>query len=223
MNTEKTFAMTNSDKIPINTESHTIHYVDEYVYLGQNISFVDQTAREVERRIKKAWGKYWSLKEIFKSHIPMHLKAKAMDSVVLPTLLYGCQTWTFTKDIVQKINVFQRATERSMLGIKRRDRKRNKDIREKTKIIDAVEFSCQLKWRWAGHTARAGDNRWSERILHWHPYEAVRPRGRPRRRWRDDITAVAGATWTRLAQERSSWKRLEEAFAQKWVPLLNNN
>lgn len=217
MNKQKTFAMTNSEKTPIQTESHSICYVDEYVYLGQNISFLNQTSREVERRIKKAWNKYWSLKEIFKSKIPMHLKRKAMDTVVMPTLLYGCQTWSFTKDIVQKINVFQRAAERSMLGIRLKDRKKNTDIRSITKITDAVELASRLKWRWAGHTARATDNRWSEKILHWYPYEAKRPRGRPRRRWSDDIHQVAGSTWTRQAQDRQHWKELEEAYAQKWV------
>lgn len=217
MNKQKTFAMTNDEKIPIKLGEHKIDYVDEYVYLGQSITFAEQTSREVERRIKKAWGKYWTLKDIFKSKLPIHLKKKAMDTIVLPTLLYGCQTWTLTKDIVQKINVFQRATERSMLNIKRKDRVRNTSLRNITRVTDAVELACKLKWRWAGHVTRTTDNRWSERLLHWYPREAKRPRGRPRRRWADDIVQLAGATWTRKAKERDIWKGLEEAYAQKWV------
>lgn len=31
MNTQKTFAMTNSEKTPIKTESHSISYVDKYI------------------------------------------------------------------------------------------------------------------------------------------------------------------------------------------------
>ena len=143
-----------------------------------------------------------------------------MDTIVLPTLLYGCQTWTFTKNIVQKINVFQRAAERSMLGIRKSDRRRNADIRNITHVTDAVELACRLKWRWAGHVARTTDNRWSERVLHWYPREGTRPRGRPRRRWCDDIIELAGPTWTRQAQERDKWKVLEEAYARKWVPHL---
>lgn len=217
MNANKTFVMTNGDKIPISIQSRTIEYVDEYLYLGQNISFEEQTSREVERRIKKAWNRYWSLKEIFKSNIPIKLKKKAMDTIILPTLLYGCQSWAMTKDVMHKIQVFQRAAERSMLGIKLSDRVRNTAIRAKTKVIDAAELACKLKWRWAGHVARAVDERWSEKILHWYPRNVTRPRGRPRRRWRDDIMGIAGATWTRLAQNRQNWKGLEEAFAHKWA------
>ncbi|CAH2245406.1 jg12916 [Pararge aegeria aegeria] len=57
----------------------------------------------------------------------------------------------------------------------------------------------------------------SAKILHWYPREDRRPRGRPRRRWSDDIIKAVGATWTRLARERNRWKRMEEAFAQKWA------
>ncbi|GBP57337.1 hypothetical protein EVAR_27365_1 [Eumeta japonica] len=34
-----------------------------------------------------------------------------------------------------------------------------------------------------------------------------------RKRWDDDIREVAGAMWNRVPQDRSEWKRLEEAFA----------
>ncbi|CAB3233298.1 unnamed protein product [Arctia plantaginis] len=32
----------------------------------------------------------------------------------------------------------------------------------------------------------------------------------------DDILAIAGSTWTRLADDRNKWQRMEEAFVQKW-------
>lgn len=48
-----------------------IEYVNEYTYLGQNISFTEPfPMKQVERRIKKAWSAYWAYKHIFKSKIP---------------------------------------------------------------------------------------------------------------------------------------------------------
>ncbi|GBP14526.1 hypothetical protein EVAR_7796_1 [Eumeta japonica] len=37
-------------------------------------------------------------------------------------------------------------------------------------------------------------------------------RGRPQKRWEDDIRQVAGVTWNRVVQDRHEWKRLEESF-----------
>lgn len=220
MNTSKTCLMTNREQVPIILQATEIIYVDKYIYLGQNIGFTDLTLEEVNRRIKNTWKKYWSLKEVFKSNIPTRLKKKAMDTIILPTLLYGCQTWAFTQDIINKLQSSQRAMERSMLGFKLKDRKRNKDIRKLTKVIDAVEVACRMKWRWAGHVARTKDGRWSEKVLHWYPRDRIRPVGRPKRRWSDDIVAVAGQTWTRLAQDRTKWTEMEEAYTLKWVSKL---
>ncbi|KPJ05191.1 hypothetical protein RR46_04028 [Papilio xuthus] len=39
--------------------------------------------------------------------------------------------------------------------------------------------------------------------------------GRPPARWTDDLVKVAGASWMRVAQDRSSWRSLGEAYAQQ--------
>uniref|UniRef100_A0A2H1W1L4 SFRICE_005845 n=1 Tax=Spodoptera frugiperda TaxID=7108 RepID=A0A2H1W1L4_SPOFR len=59
-------------------------------------------------------------------------------------------------------------------------------------------------------------------VTQWYPRNGKRKRGRPQKRWDDDIRQVAGITWGRVAIERPEWRRLEEAFAtwqtdtQKW-------
>ncbi|CAH2263440.1 jg13904 [Pararge aegeria aegeria] len=70
-----------------------------------------------------------------------------------------------------------------------------------------AKLACILKWRWAGHIARAKDGRWTEKILHWYPREDRRPRGRPRRRWSDDIIKAVGATWTRLGEREKQMEK----------------
>ncbi|CAG4987883.1 unnamed protein product [Colias eurytheme] len=102
--------------------------------------------------------------------------------------------------------------ERSMLNIKKSDRIKKIVIRNKTKITDVISKIKRLKWRWAGHLVR-GHDKWSKRVTWWYPREGKRKRGRPQKRWDDDVRQVAGATWNRVAQERKEWKRLEEAFA----------
>ncbi|CAH2267249.1 jg14717 [Pararge aegeria aegeria] len=90
--------------------------------------------------------------------------------------------------------------ERSMLGLKIKDKIKNIYIRKRTKIIDAAKLACILKWRWAGHIARAKDGRWTEKILHWYPREDRRPRGR----------GVAGVTiLSRLWLPGQGWRERE--------------
>lgn len=137
--------MTNGVERPIKVDDNSIEYVNEYVYLGRLITIHESTAKEIDRRIATAWRKYWGNKHIFKSKLPIHLKTRLMDNTILPFLLYGCQTWSLTKNIIKKITTTQRAMERSMLGLKLKDRVKNVDIRLKTKVIDAVTMLKKLK------------------------------------------------------------------------------
>ena len=57
---------------------------------------------------------------------------------VLPTMTYGCETWTTTKYPEQKLMTAQHAMERRMLNITLRDKVRNSEIRNKTKVKDII-------------------------------------------------------------------------------------
>ena len=91
-----------------------------------------------------------------------------------------------------------------MLGIKLIDKVPNLEIRQRTKINDILEEITKLKWKWAGHVARMKDNRWTVRCTEWQVRDGRRSKGRPKRRWRDDIQQWLGATWSKKAKvERS--------------------
>ena len=44
-----------------------------------------------------------------------------------------------------------------------------------------------------------------------------RSRGRPSRRWQDDITRKEGTTWNRKATDRRQWKTLMEGYFLQWM------
>ena len=70
--------------------------------------------------------------------------------------------------------------------------------------------------RWAGHVARKGEWRGVHRVLLGKP-EGMRPLGRPRHRWEDNIqidfheVERVGMDWIDLAQGRDSWRSLVNA------------
>ena len=47
--------------------------------------------------------------------------------------------------------------------------------------------------------------------------EGKRSRGRPSRRWQDDITEKEGTTWIRKAADRRRWKTLMEGYILQWM------
>ena len=56
-----------------------------------------------------------------------------------------------------------------MLGITRKDKKRNEWIREKTEVDDIMEKVDVMKWSWAGHRGRMETDRWSKKVQGGHP------------------------------------------------------
>ena len=127
MNAEKTKIMTNRTKETITVRENTIEYVDEYIYLGQIISPSNLMAKEIDKRVANAWKRYWSLKEVMKNEeLAMRVKSKLFNSCILPILTYGCQTWALTNAHLNKLKVCQRSMERSMVGVKRKDREKTK-------------------------------------------------------------------------------------------------
>lgn len=58
MNRSKTKCMTNGPKFPVRVGDVEIEYVDEFVYLGQLVSFSERMNKELDVRIKIGWRKF---------------------------------------------------------------------------------------------------------------------------------------------------------------------
>ena len=87
-----------------------------------------------------------------------------MDTSIQPC---RSQTWVFTNKIKNKILRCQRAMERSILKIRKKQMIRCDRIRNETNLTDALKHCLVSKWKWAGHIARVKDKRWSQRVTHW--------------------------------------------------------
>ena len=88
---------------------------------------------------------------------------------------------------------------------------------ERTKTIDIIEYTLKQKWRWASHIARMKDNRWTKCCTESQPRRVKRSRGRPSRRWQDDIAEKEGTTWIRKSTDRRQWKTLMEGCILQWM------
>ncbi|KAE9417133.1 hypothetical protein Angca_008177, partial [Angiostrongylus cantonensis] len=127
---------------------------------------------------RAAWGAFKSIEDVVKRTKNTRLRAPLFDLTVLPALTYASETWSLLK--------------RTMLGVSRfaqvRDGIRSSDLRQRSKIKDAVLYAKQSKIRWAGHVMRMNDNRWTRAVSDWIPRDVKRTAGRPPTRWSEFFT-----------------------------------
>ena len=74
-----------------------------------------------------------------------------------------------------------------MIGVSWQGHRTNEWIRSKTKVRDIIHVIKARKWTFAGHVAHLKDNRWTCQVTDGRPMDGSRPRGRPLKRWRDEI------------------------------------
>ncbi|KAE9419367.1 hypothetical protein Angca_002433, partial [Angiostrongylus cantonensis] len=133
------------------------------------------------------WGAFKSIENAVKRTKNIQLLAHLFDSAVLPALTYASETWSLRKQEERSLSVIERAVERTMLVVSRftqiRDRMRSSDLRQRSKIKDAVLYAKQSKIRWSRHIMRMNDNGWTRAVTDWIPLDVKRTAGRPPTRW----------------------------------------
>ncbi|XP_066902041.1 uncharacterized protein [Halyomorpha halys] len=88
-NYEKTKLMTNGVKEECEINNHKLAYVEEYIYLGQLISFTDRGAKEVQRRLALGWNMFWSFRHIMKGKKSIDLKRQATRFLIFERRKWG--------------------------------------------------------------------------------------------------------------------------------------
>jgi hypothetical protein len=167
---------------------------------------------EINRRLNSGNSCYHSVQSLLSSHLLSRtLKVKICKTIILPVVLYGCETWSVTLREEHRLRVFENRVLRRMFGPKRDEvtgEWRKLHSGELHTLYSSPDIIRQIKsrrMRWAGHVARTGEGRNVYRVLVGKP-EGKRPLERPRRRWEDwikmDFREIgrgwSGFTWLRI-------------------------
>jgi len=104
------------------------------------------------------------------------------------------------------------AVLRKICGITRRDRRRNVDILKEIQIEKDINKVLQThRFTYFGHVTRIEKDRYPNILMHGYTH-GRRPRGRPRKRWLDNITEDCEALnvtiqqMSHLANDRVKWR-----------------
>ena len=188
------------DNTPINVNNVLIENVEGHLHFGQYYS--------IKEKNRAGWAAYAKHRDIVKSNLAICLKRHVYNSCALPSMTYGTETWTLTKQAQNKLAAAQTKMERSMLNITYKNIKTNSCVRERTQVVDIISNVRKMKWSWAGQINRLKGNQWTTRVTTWRPYDKKRRQWRPAKRWRDDLDKYWSDTiWQRTAQYMLTWRR----------------
>ena len=103
VNSEKTkYVMTSRHQNVIQNQNIVIGNlslgnVDKFRYLGVTVTNTNDNHEEIKRRINKGNACYYSLEKILSSRLlSRKLKVKTYKTIILPVVLYSCETWSLT-------------------------------------------------------------------------------------------------------------------------------
>ncbi|GFX02404.1 uncharacterized protein TNCV_2285711 [Trichonephila clavipes] len=94
-------------------ENHKFELVDNFAYLGSNISILNDIRAEIKRRIIAANHCLHGQKVFCKSK--RHAKITLYKAISRPLLTYGSETW-MAKSQTEKLAIFERKVLRYILG-----------------------------------------------------------------------------------------------------------
>ena len=136
---------------------------------------------------------------------------------MVPTALYGAETWNMRAAERKKLNVREMRCLRSMCGVTWMDRVRNEEVRRRTGVTrQLADRAEQGVLRWFGHVERMAEGRLVKKITR-SDVRGVRPRGRPRTGWMDSVKRALDARGLSVAQgrmivhDRNAWRAVVNA------------
>ena len=169
-------------------DNSTFERVEEFKYLGTTLTNQNSIPEEIKNRLRSGNACYHSVQNLLSSRLlSKNLKMKIYRTIILPVVLYGCETWLLTLWEERKLRVFENMMLRRIFGPRRDEvmgewrRLHNKELNDLYSSPNIVQVIKSRRMRWAGHVARMGEERGMYRVLVGKP-EGRRPLGRPRHR-----------------------------------------
>ena len=212
MNVKKTKTMVISrdtgTRANISIDNEELEQVEEFKYLGQTVTADAKTEKEIKIRIGIAKSRFQEMKIVLTNkRITQELRLRLVKCFVLSTFTYGCETWTINKDMESKINAFEMWILRKIANVKWTDKVTNEDVCRRLHVQRTLLSDIkQRKLSYFGHIKRHHSIR--KEILEGR-VQGKRGRGRPPRRWEDDVKAWTGMglyDCTRAAANRDVWR-----------------
>ena len=197
-------------------DGNALKNVDTFKYLGSCINSAANLDDEVLCHISRASQAFGCLHtQVWHERgisISIKTKLRVYRAVVLPSLLYGCETWTCYRRHIKKLDQFHLRCLHKVLCVSWKDHVPNQEILRRAELtgIEAMLNLAQL--RWSGHVTRIDDSRLPNQLFHAELSTGKWHKGGQRKRYKDVLKSTLKAynipvdKWQALAQDRPVWR-----------------
>jgi len=111
----------NAERIhSVRIDNSTFERVEEFKYLGTTLTNQNSIPEEIKIRMRSGNACYHSVQNLLSSRLlSKNLKIKIYRTIILPVVLYGCETWSLTLREERKLRVFENMVLRRIFGPRR--------------------------------------------------------------------------------------------------------
>lgn len=149
----------------ISTDNNWLENVDHFPYVGSSLSSNAATDYEIHHRLSCASRAFLRpRKRVFENrNLQAKTKLLVYKVVVLPTLLYGSETWTTYS---RHLKAHHQRRPRKLPRISCEDRQTSNSILEEADIPTITETIGEHQLRWTGHVIRMPNSRLPKQVLY---------------------------------------------------------
>ena len=175
-------------RLNVMLNGEALEEVDQFTYLGSVIAANSGVEADVHHRVNEGCKVLGALKGVMKNRrLGMNVKKVLYEKVVVPTVMYGSESWGMKVTERQKLNVFEMKCLRSMTGVSQLDRVRNEVVRARTGVRRELAARVDMNVsRWFGHVERMDNERLLKKVMNAKA-DGRSARGRPRFGWMDGV------------------------------------
>jgi len=104
----------------INTDSASFEGVEDVEYLGTTLTNQNSIREEIKSRLKSGNVYYHLVQNLLSSSLlTQYLKIKIYRIIILPVVVYGCETWSLILKEEHRLRLFENRVLGRIFGLKR--------------------------------------------------------------------------------------------------------
>jgi len=147
-------------------DNSSFERVEGLKYFGTTLKFQNSSQEEIKSRLKSGNACYLSVQNLLPSSLlSKNIKIKKYRTIILPVVLYGCETWSLKLTEECKMRVSENRVLRIIFGPKKDEvtgewkRLYNDKLNYLYSSPNIIQLIKSIRMRWAGHVARMGNRR----------------------------------------------------------------